>query len=90
MKKTELRFLIKHYYIICTVVGEIQKWFNDFHYDCTSADSTRPPKDVNNPEKVEKIHDVMLKNPKVNFCELVEATTMSYGSLFNIKHDILV
>ena len=70
----------------------IQKWITDFRCDRTSANNTERSgrlKDVRNIEKVEKILDVMLNNPKVNFCELAEATTMSYGSLFNIKHDIL-
>ena len=69
----------------------IQKWLTDFRCDRTSVDNTERsgcPKDVSIPEKVEKIHDVMLNNPKVNFWELAEATMMSYNSMFIIKHDI--
>ena len=53
----------------------IQKWFLDFRGDLTSANNTERserPKHENNSEKVEKIHDVMLNNPKVNLCELAD------------------
>ena len=68
----------------------IQKWFSDFRWYFTSADITERSgrsKHVSNHEKVEKIHDVMLNNPKIDFFELAEATTMSFGSLFSIKHN---
>ena len=46
----------------------IKKWFSDYRCDRTSTDNAeqfRCPKDVSNPEKVEKIHDIMLNKPKV-------------------------
>ena len=56
----------------------IQKWFTDFLCDRTSADNTERSgcsKDVSNSEKVEKIHDFMLNNPKVNFWQFVTYQT---------------
>ena len=57
----------------------IQKWFSDFRCDRTSADNAERsgrPKNLSNPEKVEKIHDVILNNSKVNLRKLAEATKM--------------
>lgn len=70
----------------------IQKWFSDFRCGRTSTDDAERsgrPKDVSTPENVEKIHDIMLNDPKVKLRELAETTKMSYGSVFNIIHDIL-
>ena len=72
----------------------IQRWFTDFHCDRTSADNTersgRPKMWATQKKNVEEIHDVMLNNPRVNFWELAEATTMSYDNFLISKMTFLV
>lgn len=67
-------------------------WVNEFKGGRTStSDEHRSgrPLEISTPEMIEKIHDIVLDDPRVKVRELVEATGISTGSVFSILHDHL-
>lgn len=73
-------------------IGTIHKWFTEFRCGRTStvdAERSGRPKEVTTPENVEKIHDMMLNDPKVKLREVANAVGMSLERVGNIVHSIL-
>ena len=70
----------------------IGKWIGEFKRGRTSTnDAERPgrPKEVTTPEIIEKIHDIVLDDPKVKVRELTQAIGISIGSVVKILHEDL-
>ena len=70
----------------------VEKWIGEFNRRLPSTNDTERsgrPKDVTIPEIIEKIHDIVLDDPKVNVPELAEAIGISIGSMVKILHEDL-
>ena len=53
----------------------VQKWFTEFRYGHTSTDtipSPGRPNEITTPEMINKIHDIVLNDPKVKVREIDE------------------
>lgn len=57
----------------------------------TDAGGSRQTKNVGTITQkiVDKMHNIMLNNPKVKIRELVQSSKISYGNVFYVIHDIL-
>ena len=67
----------------------VQKWFTEFGYGCTRTEtmpSPGRPDEIVTPEIINKIHDIVLDDPKVNVHEIVEIVTMATEPVVNILH----
>lgn len=67
-------------------------WVNEFRGGRTStSDEHRTGRslEASTPEMIEKIHDMVLDDPRVKVRELVEATGISTGSVISILHEHL-
>ena len=53
------------------------------------AERSGRPKNVTTPEIIEKIHDIVLDDPKVKVRELPEAVSISIGAVTKILHEYL-
>ena len=67
----------------------IKNWFTEFRCGCTSTE-TIPSlgllNEVTTPEMINKIHDIVLNDPKVKVCEITEIVSISTEHLVNILH----
>ncbi|XP_033231999.1 uncharacterized protein LOC117182982 [Belonocnema kinseyi] len=73
-------------------IGTIHMWFTEFRCGRTStvdAERSGRPKLVTTPEIVEKIHDMMLNDPKVKLREVANAVGISLERVGNIVHLVL-
>ena len=67
----------------------VEVWIGEFKRGRTStndAERLGSPKDVTSPEIVEKVHDIILDDPKVKVHELAEAARISIESVVKILH----
>lgn len=67
-------------------------WFAEFkrgRSDTKDAQRSGRPKEVTTEEMIEKIHDIVLDDPKVKLREIVEKTNVSYERVHNILHEHL-
>lgn len=72
--------------------GMIHKWFTEFRCGRTStSDEHRPgrPIEVTTPAMIEKIHDMILNDPKLKVRELAEAVHISTERVIYILHEKL-
>ena len=84
--------LDKHYGESAPSDYMVKYWIAEFKRGRTStSDEHRPgrPIEVTTPEMIEKIHDMILDDPKLKLRELAEAVHISYGSVYNIMHEKL-
>ncbi|XP_033229927.1 histone-lysine N-methyltransferase SETMAR-like, partial [Belonocnema kinseyi] len=73
-------------------IGTIHKWFIEFRCDRTStvdAERSGRPKEVTTPENFEKIHDMMLNDPKVKLREVANAVGILLERVGYIVHSVL-
>ncbi|XP_033217657.1 histone-lysine N-methyltransferase SETMAR-like, partial [Belonocnema kinseyi] len=84
--------LHKYYPNSAPSIGTIHKWFTEFRCGRTGtvhAERSGRPKEVTTPENVEKIHDMMLNDPKVKLREVANAVGISLERVGNIVHSVL-
>ncbi|XP_033221437.1 protein GVQW3-like [Belonocnema kinseyi] len=84
--------LDKYYPDSAPSIGTIHKWCTEFRCGRTStvdAERSGRPKEVTTSENVEKIHDVMLNDPKVKLREVANAVGISLECVGNIVHSVL-
>lgn len=90
---TQTEVALKKYYPdSCPSHGMIQKWFTEFKCGRTSTeDAHRPgrPIEVTTPEMIDKIHDLVLNEPKIKVREIVKTVNVSYERVLNILHEHL-
>ena len=70
----------------------VEKWIGEFKRGRTStndAERSGELKDVTTPENIQKIHDIVLGDPKVKVRELAEAAGISIESIVKIFHEDL-
>ncbi|XP_033221847.1 histone-lysine N-methyltransferase SETMAR-like, partial [Belonocnema kinseyi] len=85
-------YLDKYYADSVPLIGTIHKWFTEFRCGRTStvdAERSGRPKEVTTPENVEKIHDMMLNDPKVKLREVANAVCILLERVGNIVHSVL-
>ena len=54
--------------------GIVQKWFTEFRCGRTSTETIPSPgraNEITTPEMINKIHDIILNDPKVKVCKIV-------------------
>ena len=71
--------LDKYYFDSALSYGIVQKWFNEFR--CRRASTkTIPnpdvPNEISTPEMIDKIHDIVLIDPKVKVREITEIVSI--------------
>ena len=67
----------------------VQKWFTEFGYGCTSTEtipSPSRPDEINTPEMINKINDIVLNVPKMKVREIAEIVSISTEPVVNIVH----
>ena len=67
----------------------VQKWFTEFHCDRTSTEtipSPGRPNEITTLEMINKIHDIVLNDPKVKVREIHEIVFISTDRAVNILH----
>ena len=67
----------------------IQKWFTEFRCGRTSTETIQSPgrpKEITTPEMTNKIHDIVLNDPKVKVREIAEIVSISIERVVNILH----
>ena len=81
--------LDKYYSNSAPSYGMVQKWFTEFCCGCTSTEtvpSPGRPNDITTPEMLNKIHDIVLNDPKVKVREIAEIVFISIERVVNILH----
>jgi histone-lysine N-methyltransferase SETMAR len=84
--------LDKHFPDTSPSFGMIHKWFTEFRCGRASTeDAERPgrPNEVTTPEMINKIHDIVLNDPKVKVREIAEIVSISTERVLNILHEHL-
>lgn len=84
--------LEKYYQNSSPSVGMIHKWFTEFRCGRTStSDADRPgrPNEITTSDMVEKIHDIVLDDPKLKVRELAKMVNISTERVLNILHKFL-
>ena len=67
----------------------VQKWFTEFRCDRTSTETIPSPgrlNEITKSEMINKIHDIILNDPKVKVREIVEIVSISIERVVNILH----
>jgi len=70
----------------------VEKWMGEFKRGRTStsdAERSGRPKEVTTEEMVNKVHDIVIDDPKIKLREIVEMTNISYERVQNILHQHL-
>ena len=60
--------------------GMVQKWFTESRCVRTSTEtipSAGRPNEITTPEMINRIHDAVLNDPKVEVCEIAEMDTLA-------------
>ena len=86
LSKTKAK-LDKYYLGSASSCGMIQKWFTEFRCSRTSTEtipSLVRPNEITTPEMINKIHDIVLNDPKVKVREIVEIVSISTERVVNI------
>ena len=79
--------LDKYYSDSAPSYGMVKNWFTEFRCGCTSAEiipSLGRPNEVTTPEMINKIHDIILNDPKVKVREIAEILSNSNERVINI------
>ena len=77
----------KHYLDSAPSYGMVQKWFTEFHCGRTSTETLPSPGRLNKittPEMSNKIHNIVLNDPKVKVREIAEIVSISTEHVVNI------
>ena len=72
--------------------ASVYNWVNDFKRGCTSTKDehrSERPVEVTTSEIIDKIHDMVLSDRRINVSEIVKATGISQGTVFSILHEKL-
>ena len=67
----------------------VQNWFTEFRCGCTSTKtvpSLGRPNEITAPEMVNKIHGIVLNDPRVKVREIAEIVSISTECVVNILH----
>ena len=72
------------------MVEELIDEFKRGRTSTTDAERSGRPSAVATPEIIEKVHNIVLDDPKVKVRELAEAAGISFGSLVKILHELTV
>ena len=67
----------------------VHNWVNEFKRSRTSEkDEHRSgrPVEVTTPEMIDKIHDMVLSDRRIKVHEIIEATSISQGTVFSTLH----
>ena len=67
----------------------VQKWFTEFRCGRTSTEaipSSGRPNEITTPEMVNKIHDIVLNDPKVKVREIADIVSISIERVVDILH----
>ena len=65
----------------------VQKWFTKFRCGRTNTEtisSPGRPNEITTPEIINKIHDIVLNDPKVKVCKIAEIATIPTEHVGNI------
>lgn len=99
MGKIEFRILIKHYFLRGKTIAQTEASLQKYYPDSTSSHGMTHkwftefrcgrPKDVITEEIINKIHDMVLDDPKVKEREIAKATDISIGSVVSVSHEEL-
>lgn len=84
--------LLKHYPESAPSHKMVQYWFTEFRCGRTSTKtipSPGRPNEVTTPEMVNKIHDIVLDDPKVKVREIAAVVGISTERVYNILHEHL-
>ena len=69
--------------------GMVQKWFTEFRCGRTSTEtipSPGRPNEITIPEMINKIHDIVLNDPKVKVLEIAEIVSISTDRVIKVLH----
>ena len=81
--------LDKYYSDSAPSYGMVQKWFTEFRSGRTSTEtipSPGGPNEITTPEMINKIHNIVLNDPKVKVREIAEIVSTSTERVVNILH----
>ena len=81
--------LDKYYSDSAPSYGIVQKWFTEFCCGRTSTEtipSPGRPNKITTPEMINKIHDIVLNDPKAKVREVAEIVFISTERMVNILH----
>ena len=81
--------LDKYYSDSAPSFGMVQEWFTEFRCGLTSTEtipSSGRPNEITTPEMINKIHGIVLNDPKVKVCEIAEIVSISTERVVNIFH----
>ena len=70
----------------------VQKWFTEFLCGSMSTETVPNPgrpNEIATPEMIDKIHDIVLNEPKVKVREIAEIVSISTERVVNILHSHL-
>ena len=80
-------YLDKYYSDSVLSYGVVQKWFTEFRCGRTSTEiipSPGSPNEITTPEMINKIHDIVLNDPKVKMREIAETVSILTNRVVNI------
>lgn len=72
-------------------ISVVKKWFTEFRCGRSTEDAERygSPVEVSTAETIDKIHDMVLADRRLKVREIIEAISVSYGSVVTILNDHL-
>ena len=79
--------LDKYYTDSAPSYGVVQEWFTEFRCGRTSTETTPSPgrpNEITTPEMINKIHDIVLNDPKVKVRKIAEIVSISTEHVVNI------
>ena len=75
------------------VFATVYNWVNEFKRGRTSTKNEHRsgrPVEMTTPEMIDKIHDMVLSDPRIKMHETVEATGISQGTVFSTLDEKLL
>ena len=84
--------LDKYYSHSASSYGMVQKWFTKFGCGRTSRETIPSPSrsnEITTPEMINKIHDIVLNEPKLKVREIAEMVSVQTERVVNILHTYL-